>query len=469
MAHDTVTTAVRLRAGAAQIDITPQTDIHLAGAVGTFRPAQYVYDPLYARALVLEHGTTKICFVSLDLTIITEDWTAKIREAVADACGLAPEAIMVHVTQTHSAPSLGHFMFDDSFQQTPPELEWLRGGDPRYFDFAFERISQAVKQADKSLQPARIRVGSGVEGRLAFNRRAVMNDGRVRMPGAKWPEPLGPSYIRYMEGPIDPEVGVMCFQTGSMQMMAMLLHHTCHPVNVFPRPIVSADWPGAWSGAMQETFGNGCVPLVLNGCCGNINPWDPFNPDYVPDHRRMGNRLAETTRTVIETLPYEDDVTLDWKARCLKLPIRDVEPDLLAQSQKILAEHPEPDWLEQQPRQVNPEWMKAASILSVHLRKQRAPELDYEIQVFRVGKTAFVGLPGEPFVEGQLQIKMNSPTYPTYIAHCTSHYVGYLPTRDAFPRGGHEVETRFWAKLEPEALEMVVAGAVKLLHEVFVD
>ena len=77
MAHQSSTVSNRLRAGAAQVDITPQTDIHLAGAVGRFRPAQYVYDPLYARALVLENGEKKICFVSLDLTIITEDWTTK--------------------------------------------------------------------------------------------------------------------------------------------------------------------------------------------------------------------------------------------------------------------------------------------------------------------------------------------------------------------------------------------------------
>jgi len=466
MVQKSPTKSTLLRAGAAQIDITPNTDIHLAGAVGGFRPAQYVYDTLYARALVLECGEKKICFVSLDLTIITEEWTEKIREAVASECGLAKEAIMVHATQTHSAPSLGHFMVDESFQQIPRDREWLRGGDPRYFDFAYERIIEAIRQANNSLQPVRIRVGSGIEGRIAFNRRAVTNDGKVRMPGRKWQEPLGPTYIRYMEGPIDPEVGVMCFQTNSLQMMAMLLHYTCHPVNVFPKPIISADWPGAWSEACRKTFGELCVPLVLNGCCGNINPWDPFNPNYVSDHRYMGNLLVEATCKVIETLSYEENITLDWKTRHLKLPIRDVEPELLAWSKKILAEHPEPEWSEQGPKRVNPEWMKAASILSVHLRKQQEPELDYEVQVFRVGKTAFVGLPGEPFVEGQLQIKMASPTYPTYIAHCTSQYVGYLPTRGAFPRGGHEVETRFWAKLEPAALEMVVNGVVGLLHEV---
>ena len=467
MAHNSSSASAHLRAGASQADITPQTDIHLAGAVGEFRPAQYVYDPLYAKALVLENAGKKICFVNLDLTIITEDWTEKIREAVADECSIASEAIMVHVTQTHSAPSLGHFMFDKSFQQTPPDMEWLRGGDPRYFDFALERIVQAIKQANDSLLPVRIRVGSGVEGRLAFNRRAVMNDGSVSMPGPKWPEPLGPTHIRYMEGPTDPEVGVMCLQADSMQMVAMLLHHTCHPVNVFPRPIVSADWPGAWSSEMRKTFGDHCVPLILNGCCGNINPWDPFDPDYVPDHRRMGNILAGTTLKVIETLSYEEDDTLEWETRRVKLPIRDVEPELLAQSKKILDDSPGPRWSQQDPKRVDGEWIRAASILSVHLMKQRSTELDYEIQVFRVGKAAFVGLPGEPFVEGQLQIKMASPTYPTYIAHCVSHYVGYLPTRDALPRGGHEVATCFWSKLEPDALEMVVDNAVEMLHDVF--
>ncbi len=467
MTYTNPSAQIHLHAGAAQVDITPQTDIHLAGAVGEFRPAQYIYEPLYAKALVLKSGERKMCFVSLDLTIITEDWTERIREAVAEECNLAPEAIMVHATQTHSAPALGHFMFDESFQQTPPEMEWLRGGDPRYFDFAFERIIQSIRQANNSMQPVRIRVGSGIEGRLAFNRRAVVNDGRVLMPGPRWQAPLGPTYIRYMEGPIDPEVGVMCFQADSMRMTAMLLHHTCHPVNIFPRPIVSADWPGAWSRATRETFGGDCVPLVLNGCCGNINPWNPFDPEYIPDHRRMGNVLAETTLKVIETLPYEEDVTLDWKARKIKLPIRDVEPELLAQSEKILDEHPEPEWSGQNPRRVDPEWMKAASILSVHLLKQRKAELDYEIQVFRVGRAAFVGLPGEPFVEGQLKIKMASPTYPTYVAHCVSHYVGYLPIRDAFPRGGHEVETRFWSKLEPDALEVVINNAAEMLDDAF--
>jgi hypothetical protein len=93
--------------------------------------------------------------------------------------------------------------------------------------------------------------------------------------------------------------------------------------------------------------------------------------------------------------------------------------------------------------------------------------LDYEIQAMRIGNTAIVGLPGEPFVEGQLRLKMASPAAHTIVAHCTSHYAGYLPTREAVPRGGHECETRFWSKLEPDALDTVIDAAVEVLNELF--
>jgi hypothetical protein len=47
--------------------------------------------------------------------------------------------------------------------------------------------------------------------------------------------------------------------------------------------------------------------------------------------------------------------------------------------------------------------------------------------------------------------------------------VGYLPTRDAYGRGGHEAnaECTYWAKLAPGSLEMVAEHAVGMLKEMF--
>ena len=470
-----------LRAGAAQVDITPDTDICLAGEVGWFRAGRYVSDPLYARVIVFSNGAQKVCFIGLDLTIVTEDWAGPIRAAAADRLHMAPEATMVHATQVHAAPALGVFMADRDFTGIPEDMAWLNGGDPRYFQFAFDRIVEAIGIAAERLQPVRIRVGSGIEGRIQFNRRAINHHGKVQMPGPRWPGGVGPSYIRYMEGPIDPEVGVMCVQGEGPGILALILHYTGHPVNVFPQPVISADWPGAWGLAMQQRVGAQCVPLVINGCCGNINPWDPFDPEYVPDHRRMGRLLAEMTEKVLETLDVEEDGTLAFRSRRVNIPLREVEPELLAWAEAFLKKHPEPLWSEdggyaayEQPSSraapagtVHPDWMKSVSIVSTYLQRLRDPEFAYEIQVFRVGRTAFVGLPGEPFVEGQLKIKLASPTFPTYVAHCCNMYCGYIPIPEAFGRGGHEVETRYWSKLVPDALQTIVANTTQVLSELF--
>jgi hypothetical protein len=170
---------------------------------------------------------------------------------------------------------------------------------------------------------------------------------------------------------------------------------------------------------------------------------------------------------VIESLSFADASSLAWTARHAKLPLREVPPDELKWAENILARSPQPTWTDETRTTADPDWVAAASIYSVELMRRRDPRLDYEIQVFRVGDTAFVGLPGEPFVEGQLAIKLASPAYPTYVAHCCTEYVGYIPTRDALQRGGHEVNTRYWAKLTPDALDLIVAGVEEALRELF--
>lgn len=460
-----------LRAGAAQVEITPKPGTHLAGSIGIFRPAQSVADPLYAKALVLETGARRLCILALDITMITRPWTEKIRAAAMEM-GFDHDAIMVHAIQTHSAPSIGHFMLDDDFPPVPPELEWVHGGEMSFYESATERAIAAIRVAGESLQPVQVGVGSAINDRLAFNRRGIRRDGTACMPWlfSSLQMPLGPTDIRYLEGPIDPEVGVICFRNADGRMVAMLLHHTCHPVNVFaqvPNLVVSADWPGAWAAGMRGVYGDSCVPVVLNGCCGNINPWPAFEPDFRPDHRRMGRELAETACRVVDRMTFREETDLGWGIRHVPLPIREIAPDALEKARKVLAEHPEPTLAKAEPATVSGEWVSAASTMSVHLMRQRERELAYEIQALRIGDIAIVGLPGEPFVEGQLRIKIGSPTYPTYVAHCTTQYIGYVPTKEAFQRGGHEVNTSYWAKLTPDALDLVVDGAIGLLGEVF--
>lgn len=465
-----------IRAGAAARDITPRAGTHLSGSgMGERRPAQSVLDPLWARAAVFETGERRLCILALDLCIVTENFTRRVRESAAKL-GFAPEAVMVHATQTHSAPSTGCFMLDPDFPLAlTPETEYLTGSETPYIEHALARSVDAIAAAAAALVPVRLGWASAARTDLAFNRRAVMRDGSVGMPWILDPraQPFGPTGIRYMEGPVDPEVGVLAARAEDMRLVTALLHHTCHPVNGFATPsayrAVSADWPGAWAAGLAREFGPRCVPLVVNGCCGNINPWDPFDPAFVPDHRRMGAALADTAARLVRSMSFRDSDALAWSLERVPLPYREVPAERAARVREILDAHPAPRWRAGEPSDIDPEWFHAASTRSIEHCRRRAPEFPYEIQVFRIGDTAMVGLPGEPFVEGQLALKLRSPAALTLVAHDVSHYVGYLPTREACARGGHEANAlcTYWAKLAPGALETVVDRAAAMAARLF--
>lgn len=461
-----------LHAGAAQADITPAANIHLAGrGDGAHRPAQVVLDPLHARATVFQRGDRRLCFLALDVTIVTHEWTDRIRQAASSRWNFDPDAVMVHATQTHSAPPLGHFMLDPDFPAFPPELEYLRGGESAYYEFAVDRAVEAIGMAMADLRPVSVAAGSAVKDGIAFNRRAITREGRVIMPWfyPRQQKPLGPTEIRYMEGTVDPEVGIFCARDADLSVRALLLHYTCHPVNVFALPGdgVSADWPGAWAEGARRACAPQCAPLVLNGCCGNINPWPPFEPDFTPDHRRMGEILTERASAVVSQLQFAPAHHLDWKVRRVPLPLKDPDPVRLQTAEEMLTAHPQPLPAEDDPNRIDPRWYQAASVKSVEILRQREPQPLYEIQAFRVGDVAFVGLPGEPFVEGQLAVKLGSPAHYTFVAHATTQYIGYLPTRQAHERGGHEIDFSYWAKFAPDSLDRVVDNAVELLGELF--
>ncbi|HRS94565.1 MAG TPA: hypothetical protein P5179_04760 [Candidatus Latescibacteria bacterium] len=471
------TSRFAFRVGASEQDITPPYGAYLSGsACGDRRPAQSVLDRTYARAIVFDDGRARVCVISLDVTIITGEYSTRIRNDVSDATGIPIEAIMVFAEQTHSAPSVGRFMLDPDFPlETTPETEYLWGSETPYCEFASKKAVQAAIEAHDRLQPARVGLARALNAEFSFNRRGVTRDGRIIMPkpAGRENQPFGITELCYMEGPMDPEVGVACFQGLDMRPIAFLLHHTCHPVNVFGSRgtyrAVSSDWPGAWAEGMKRAYGSHVVPLVLNGCCGNINPWNPFEPDARPDHRRMGKALAEVSEKLVHTMQFAEGAQVASCADCVSLPFREIPGERRRMVAEILERSPEP------PRsangEVDPVWFTAASTRSVEILKQRETHMRYEMQVFRVGDLAIVGLPGEPFVEGQLAIKTSSPVPFTFPTHMVSHYVGYLPTREAYARGGHEAnnEVTYWAKLALGCLETVAERAVVNIKTLFPD
>ena len=454
-----------LRAGVAQVDISPWRGVQLSGSKSLYRPTELIVDPLYAKALLLESGNRKICLISLDVPTAETGWATKFRDGIAKRFAFDRDAVMLHCSQTHAAPELGRRVPPDGPGITE-EIDWLRGGDDAYSDYAAERIQEAIQRAEDSLEAVAVGVGSGLEGRVAFNRRAVMRDGRadaIRIAA-------GDPNILYLEGPIDPELGVVCLVSENAKAKAMLLHHTSHPCHLNGKRLVTAGWPGAWAKEVRWAHGGTCIPLVLNGCCGNIHHRNKLDPDFdhSDDYHRLGRMLAETTDDVVKNrLKFVENPVLDFRVRRLRLPRRELDPKDIEAARDLLRKHPEPIWLNEEKTSVDWAWCYAVSNLQLAEESAQNSEIEYELQVFRIGDTALVGLGGEPFVEGQLEIKLRSPAWRTFIGHMTNASTGYIPTPRAFERGGYETRTCTSSQLVPEALDRIVEGTVALLREVF--
>jgi neutral ceramidase len=454
-----------LRAGAAMVDITPAMGIQIAGDIGRYRPVEEIREPLYARALVLESGGRKVCVLSMDILWITNLWADEIRNQAAVRFGFDPQAVMVHIVQNHAAPGMGHaFVLErDEFNVFPKEYPWLLGGDDRYNPRALEGTLKAIGQALAALQPVQVKVGRGVDGRVAFNRRFVMRDGTAQThPGNCNPNVLN------CEGPIDPEVGVMLFMAENGKTVAAILHHTCHPTHGYPQRWVSSGWPGAWCDGVQRLCGPDCVPLLVNGFCGNIHHCNHLDPHYTDDYKEMGRKLTETAGQVMQSLQTLENPVLDWQTRRLAIPMRCPTDEQLAIDRQLLKDHPAPIWKPGEEKiAVEWEWVYAATRIDVAGHYRRNPNFDYFMQAFRVGNTAILAVPGEPFVEEQLRIKLESPAPYTWMAHMSNGYVGYVPTLRAFQRGGYETRPGAGSKLAPEALTMIGDASLELLKSLF--
>jgi len=110
------------------------------------------------------------------------------------------------------------------------------------------------------------------------------------------------------------------------------------------------------------------------------------------------------------------------------------------------------------------EYNYAEEILLLAEERAGSATVPAEVQVVAIGQAAFVGIPGELFVEFGLEIKRRSPFAHTYVAGMANGCVGYIPTRLAFQGGGYETRLGRHSKLEPGAGEQLTEAALALLH-----
>jgi hypothetical protein len=143
--------------GAARRNITPDTLLPLTGGMGPTSPAKGKQGKLMARAMVFRSGNETLAVVGLDLIgfpgVLGDRSRALVPRIPADH-------ILIGSTHTHSAP--------DAYAL--PDGKGGHSGSLEYMYFVAKQAAAAINDALDHMQPAELRVASGIaEGRIAYN------------------------------------------------------------------------------------------------------------------------------------------------------------------------------------------------------------------------------------------------------------------------------------------------------------
>jgi hypothetical protein len=440
--------AGELRAGAAQIAITPPVGIGLAGYYFE-RGADGTNDDLFSKALVLEVDGSKAAFVALDLISTTRPMVEAARREIERATAILGANVMISATHAHTGPVLVE----------RGQREDAQGGGAqmtqKYSSGLPALIAESVRLAAQRLEPARASAAVVLEPNLSFNRRFHMRDGSVGWNPGK----LNTNIVR-VAGPIDPEVGVIYFEASPgrapAKPLATYVNFAMHPDTVGGAKF-SADYPGALARRLAEYKGPDMLTLFANGACGNINH---VNVNWAErqngpqEAARLGTILAGNVFKAWMQLKPVAPGALRVSTEIVKLPLPELKPGDAERARETVLRYGMKD------NRGFMEKVEAYKILDVAAREGQPHEV--EVQVIALGvDVAWVSLPGEIFVELGLAIKQASPFRHTFIAELANGSIGYIPNRPAYLEGNYEPIS---ARCAAGSGELLVESAVRQLR-----
>jgi neutral ceramidase len=283
--------------------------------------------------------------------------------------------------------------------------------NPDAYRKAVSRIQQTIPIAARMMIPVRIGTGWGV-AYLGHNRRALLPDGQARM---FWRDET-----LLASSPVDPTVGVIRLDRRDGTPIAILVNYACHPVVLGPDNLnYSADYPSVMRDTIEEGFNRSAMVFFLQGAAGDINPFfdkTPLMQDAVLRMQETGRKLGQEGLRVARGIHTE------------------VTPAPAIQTKTVVV-HARSRWDVAKVRTVLKERYRLDDMRAARLLRE---EMDLPVTTLLLNhELAFVTMPGEPFVEFQMNLRARSPLPNTYLLGYADGLFGYLPTIAAAVRGGY--------------------------------
>jgi neutral ceramidase len=456
-----------LQVGFGQIDITPEPGLPMVGMPGSPR-AEVVVWPLHGRVVLADDGATRAAIVALDLIALNPPDVAQLRDQLAAVGGLAPGNILIACSHTHRAPF--------PFSSAGAGEEDGRA----YFEFISAKLLTAMVDAIADMQPAQLSFGRAKAPGWAFNRRPVFAGGEVGTHGWAWADDF-----ERMEGSPDEDVWTLVARRSDGAIRGGLVGFACHPTTMGHDPVYSADYPGVLTEELASRRGG--IFAFLIGAAGDTSTPDPHSRDPESGFGRahtaaMGRALADRADEAIASARSLANDRLRVATTHIEIAQRQPTAEQIELARWYLEERPADldelaftrrlyghDFTFRDGVQTGNE--RFAEELLRMLEWQQGPDAqlveNLEIQAMALGDLAIVALPVELFTEFGQRIKATSPFPAIAVVTLANGWHGYVPTREAFSRGGYEPRFAYPSRLVEEAGDLLTEAAIDLLNGLY--
>jgi hypothetical protein len=441
------TNANAFRAGAYVVDISPTQFPVIVNAMFTERSASAVVDPLFAKALVLDDGRTRIALCVVDSCMVPRDLIDRAKELAARRTGIPLNRMMVSSTHTHSAPSAMGCLGSRA--------------DTNYAGSLPAKIADAITGAAGRLEPAKVAWTAVDDWDHTFNRRWIRRPDKILTdpfgqptvranmhPGYQSPEVIGPS------GPVDPTLTFLAVAAMNGRPLAVFANYSQH---YYGSPLLSSDYYGRFSAHLANTLraDSNFVAIMSQGTSG-----DQMWMDYGAAPREIG---YDAYASAIATRVSEAYGRLQWRNSALlgmgerKLVLRYRVPDEArltwarriteALGVKLPMSHAE---------------IYAWEAIYLHQRQQT----ELKLQALRIGDLGITAIPNEVYALTGLKLKKQSPFSLTMNVSLANGAEGYIPPPEQHKLGGYTTWPARTAGLEVQAEPRIVDALLGLLEEV---
>jgi Neutral/alkaline non-lysosomal ceramidase, N-terminal len=419
------------KAGLAEVVITPEKNIWMAGYAARNKPAEGKIHDLHAKALaIMDVSGNLVVLVTTDLLGLPRALTLEISEHAKKSYRLKREQILFNSSHTHTGPVLsgslaGAYNLDS--QQTAAVNQ--------YTDQLKGKLIALIGKAIEDLSPASLSFGRGVAP-FAMNRRQMTPNGMI----------IGVN----PDGVVDRDVPVLRIESPKGTLRGVVFGYACHNTTLTGEfYLYSGDYSGFAQEAIEKSH-PGVTSLFVAGCGADINPYPRSKLELAQEH---GETLAKSVEEV-----------LSGSTTLLNGQVKSVIGEVAIP----FSSPPTKEELQARLNDKNAFRRRHAERMLQRLERdgKLISKYPHTIQIFRIGDLTLIGLAGEVVTDYSLRLKRELGGN-VWVAGYSNDLCSYIPSAGMYKEGGYEViDSMIYYDLpgpyKPEIEEKIISTVHKL-------